>query len=197
MNNWFDIVILGILLLVFIQGYRKGLIMMAIELAIVILATIFGGTLANRILPKIEHLTNMSQQWANVTSYIIAFVAIAFVLSIIGKVVQKLFNAINLNFLNRIGGGILSMGISMIILSIVVNLILVLDKNNSIITPEMTSKSFFYEGVQAVVPSVTPYLEFDIIEEIIPNNNSTPLEYINRGVIDSSYQKRYFSTDSI
>lgn len=197
MSNWFDIVVLGILLLVFIQGYRKGLIMMAIELAIVILATIFGGTLANMILPKVESLTNMSQQWANVVSYIVAFLTIAFVLSMIGKVVQKLFNVINLNFLNRIGGGILSMGISMIVLSIIVNLILVLDKNKSIITPEIASKSFFYEGVQAVVPSVTPYLEFDIIEEIIPNNDSATLDYINRGVIDSAYQKRYFSTDSI
>lgn len=195
MNNWFDIVILGTLLLVFIQGYRKGLIIMAIELTIVILATIFGGTLANKILPKVEYLTNMSQQWANVVSYIVAFVAIALVLSMIGKIVQKLFSIINLNFLNRIGGGVLSMGISMIILSIIVNLILVLDKNRSIITPEIASKSFFFEGVQAVVPSVTPYLEFDIIDKIIPNNNSIPIEYINRGVIDSTYQKRYFSTD--
>lgn len=197
MNNWFDIIVLATLLIVFVQGYRKGLIMMAIELGIVIIATIFGGTLAQKILPILESVTSMSPKWANVISYILAFVAIASVLSLIGKVVQKLFKVINLNFLNRIGGGILSMGISMIILSIVVNLILILDTNNSIITPKIASSSFFYEGVQAVVPAATPYLKFDLIEEIIPDDYIKQREQINNGNIDSSYQKRYFDVDSI
>ena len=89
------------------------------------------------------------------------------------------------------------MGISMIILSIVVNLILILDTNNSIITPKIASSSFFYEGVQAVVPAATPYLKFDLIEEIIPDDYIKQREQINNGNIDSSYQKRYFDVDSI
>lgn len=197
MNNWFDIAVLVLLLIVFIKGFQKGLIRMAIELGIVIFSTIFGGKLAERILPTVESLTNLSSQWASVTSYIISFVAIAIALSIVGQVIQKVIRVINLNFINRIGGGIISMGIAMIILSIVLNLILVLDKDQQIMTPATTSSSFFYEGVLSVVPATTPYLKFDLIEGVIPEEYIEQFDKINNGIIDSAYQKRYFSTDSI
>ncbi len=198
MSSWFDIVVLILLTIVFIKGYRKGMIKMLIELAIILCATFLGGKLSLKIYPYIESMTNMTQQWISITSYIISFLIIAAVLSIVGHIIQKLIEIINLTFINRTIGGVISMAISMIILSIVLNIILILDSNNKIINKEVESSSFFYQRVQSIVPAVIPYLDSKEIDKIIPENIIEQIESINStGIIDSSYQRLYFKTDSI
>ena len=198
MNNWFDIAILIILVIVFLKGFRKGMIKMLIELAIILLATIFGGKLAVIVLPHLQELTNISDNYAIITSYIISFIAIAIVMSMIGKLFEKVIEIVSLSLINRIIGGVISMGISMVILSIILNGILIIGKNNTFIGPEIKENSFFYDRVQSVLPSITPYIDYSDIQKIIPENIIEQIETINSiGVIDSSYQKQYFKVDSI
>lgn len=205
MLNWFDIVILVFLLIAFINGYRKGLVTMLVGLATVILAAVFGGKLAARILPELQKLFDMSPQVANVLSYVAAFFLIAIVVSLAGKMVQKIFESVNLSFVNRLLGSVISLATTMVVCSILLNLVLMLDFDEKIIKPEVKKESFFYDRVRVVVPAIVPYLDKEIWEEYVPEKYRKQIESSgntndfsgNGQAIDSTFQKKYFETDSI
>ena len=64
--NWFDLLVGILLLIAFINGYRKGLIMQLVGLAILVASAIFGGRLAESMLPQIDRLTELSPSAARV-----------------------------------------------------------------------------------------------------------------------------------
>lgn len=205
MLNWFDLLALIFLLIAFINGFRKGLIRMLVGLAAVILAAVFGGKLAVIVLPELQKMFDLSPQAANVLSYGAAFLAIAAVISLIGSLIQKTVESVNLNFINRLLGGIVSLGTTTVVLSVLLNLILMLDSGEKLIKPGVKQKSFFYERVRVVVPAVVPYLNREVWEKYVPEeyrkqieNNRDGLENSDSGYpIDSTYQKKYFETDSL
>ncbi len=205
MLNWFDLIVLILLLIAFVNGYRKGLVMMLAGLATVILAAIFGGKLAVRILPELQKLFDMSQQLANVLSYVAAFLAIAVVLGLVAALVQKIFETVNLNFVNRLLGSVVSVATTTIVLSILLNLVLMLDSGERMIKPDVKEKSFFYERIQAVVPTIVPYLDKKMWEEFVPEKYRKQIESYDGeqlvpgtgNPIDSAFQRKYFETDSI
>lgn len=196
--NWFDLTVLIILLIAAVNGYRKGLIAMLGGFAIIILAAIFGGKLAKTILPTINGWFDLTPNMAGVLSYIIAFLAIAIVISLLIKLMQSILQSININLLNRLLGLLVSLGSTMLIMSILLNLILMLDFKEKIIEPEIKQNSFFYERVQVVVPAIVPFLDRETWEEYVPKKYRDQIE---KGSpyepIDSHYQKKYFETDSI
>ncbi|MPM61059.1 hypothetical protein SDC9_107913 [bioreactor metagenome] len=199
MLNWFDLLVLIFLIVAFINGYRKGLVSMLVGLATVVLAAVFAGKLADSLLPHIQKLFGSSPQVATVLSYVAAFLAIGAVVSIIGFLIQKLFESVNLNFINRILGSVVSIGTTVVVLSILLNLILMLDRKEKIIKPEIKQKSFFYERVRVAVPAIVPYLDKETWEEYVPEKYREQLENNmgNGQPIDSAFQKKYFETDSI
>ncbi len=205
MLNGFDLIILIFLLVAFVNGYRKGLVMMLVGLATVILAAVFAGKLAVTVLPYLQKTFDFSPQVIHVLSYVAAFLAIAAVVSLIGFLVQKVFESVNLNFINRILGGVVSMGTTVVVLSILLNLILMLDGEEKIIKPNIKQKSFFYEKVRVAVPAIVPYLNKEVWEEFVPekyrkqieNSGSINYDTENGQPIDSAFQKKYFETDSI
>ncbi len=170
MLTFFDLVILLFLFVAFIKGYRKGIISMLISLATIIFSAIFGGKIADVIHPYLIETITSNPQWSNLLAYTIAFLLIAFVLSFIGRIVQKLFDAVYLGFFNRIAGAIISIATTMVILSLILNLILIVDFRERLIKPEIKKESFFYERVQAVIPVIVPYLNFESIQKMIPEN---------------------------
>ena len=205
MLNWFDLIVLILLLIAFVNGYRKGLVMMLAGLATVILAAIFGGKLAVRILPELQKLFDMSPQLANVLSYVATFLAIAVVLGLVAALVQKIFETVNLNFVNRLLGSVVSVATTTIVLSILLNLVLMLDSGERMIKPDVKEKSFFYERIQAVVPAIVPYLDKKMWDEFVPEKYRKQIESYDGeqlvpgtgNPIDSAFQRKSFETDSI
>ena len=199
--NWFDIIIIILLLIALINGYRKGLIQQLVSLAIILLSAIFGGKLAAYILPELNRFLDLSPNLARVLSFVLAFAAIAIIISLIGKFIQKFLAVIFLSFVNRLLGSIIAVGTLMFILSIVLNLVLMLDKNESLISKEIKKESFFFERVEAVVPAVVPHLDRELWEfipenyrEEIENKSDSIFQNTPRGVeIDSVFQKEHFT----
>lgn len=189
--NWFDLTIGILLLIAFINGYRKGLIMQLVGLATIILAAIFGGRLAQTILPEINRLIDLSPEVARVLSFVLAFVAIAVVLSLIGRILQRFIEVVFLSFINRLLGAVIAAGTMMVFLSIILNLVLMLDGNEQVINKKTKEESFFFERVEAVVPAIVPYLEPQFWDEHIPEKYREEIEKKSEP-IDSTYQRRYF-----
>lgn len=157
--NWFDLTVGILLLIAFINGYRKGLIMQLVGLATIILAAVFGGRLAQTILPQINRIIDLSPEVARVLSFILAFVAIAVGLSLVGRLLQRFIDIVFLSFINRLLGAVIAAGTMMVFLSIILNLVLMLDLNQQVINKKTKEESFFFERVEAVVPAIVPYLQ--------------------------------------
>lgn len=199
--NWFDLVVLILMLIALVNGYRKGLIQQLVGLAIIILSAIFGGKLAAYILPELNRFLDLSPNLARVLSFLLAFAAIAIVISLIGNLIQKFVNIILLSFVNRLLGSFIAVGTLMFILSIILNLVLMLDKKENLISKEIKNESFFFERVEAVVPAVVPYLDKELREYIpenyreeIENKSDSIFQNTPRGKeIDSIFQKEHFT----
>ena len=89
----------------------------------------------------------------------------------------------------------------MFILSIILNLVLMLDKKENLISKEIKNESFFFERVEAVVPAVVPYLDKELWE-YIPENYREEIESKSDSIfqntprgkeIDSIFQKEHFT----
>ena len=204
MMNWFDILIGVLLLIALINGYRKGLIMQLVGLATIILAAIFGGRLAEIIHPELNELINLSPEAARVFSFILAFALIAIVLSLIGRLLQKFIDVVLLSFFNRILGAVIAVGTMMLFLSILLNLVLMLDKEEVVIKKEIREESFFFERVEAVVPAIIPYLNKELWNEYVPEKYREEIDKKSDSIyqpipgselIDSTYQQRYFDVN--
>ncbi|MGI6073907.1 MAG: CvpA family protein [Fermentimonas sp.] len=200
--NWFDLVV-GILLIVaLLKGYRKGFVYQLVGLAIVVLSAIFGGKLADYILPEVHKLLDISANNARVLSFVLAFALIAVVISLIGRMIQKFIDFAFLSFFNRLLGGLIAVGTMMFVLSIILNLVLMIDKRDVIIKKNIKEESFLFERVEAVVPAVVPYLDKEFLEEYVPKNyrqnienKSDSIYKVNPGTIDSSYQQQHFKIE--
>ncbi|WP_352422943.1 CvpA family protein [Proteiniphilum sp.] len=190
--NWFDLTVGILLLIAFINGYRKGLIMQLVGLATIILAAVFGGRLAQIILPEINRLISLSPEVARVLSFILAFVAIAIVLSLVGRLLQQFIDVVFLGFVNRLLGAVIAAGTMMVFLSILLNLVLMLDNNDRVINRKIKEESFFFKRVEAVVPAIVPYLQPQLWEEIIPEKYREEMEKKGEP-IDSTYQQQHFN----
>lgn len=202
--NWFDLLIALLLLIAFVNGYRKGLIMQLVGLATLVLAAIFGGRLAEKILPEIHRLIEISPDAARVLSFVLAFALIAIVLSLVGKLIQKFIDVVLLSFINRLSGAVIALGTMMLLLSIILNLVLLLDKEQVVIKKEIREESFFFERVEAVVPALVPYLNQALWDGFIPEKYREEIEKKSDSLyqslpdsnpIDSAYQQRYFDVN--
>ena len=204
MTNWFDLTVGILLLIAVINGYRKGLIMQLVGLAILLLSVIFGGRVAEMILPHLTGWINLSPEAARVLSFLLAFAAIAIALTLVGKLIQRFFDLVLLSFLNRLGGAVIAAGTMMLFLSVLLNLVLLLDRSETVINPQIKQDSFFYSRVEAVVPAIVPHLNSRFWNEYVPKSYREEIEKKSDSLyqsipegqpVDSSYQKRYFEVN--
>jgi membrane protein required for colicin V production len=142
--------------------------MQLLGLAGILLAVIFGGKLAEIILPQLGNLSNFTPETLHVLSYIIAFIGIFLVAIVVGRIVEKIVDFAFLGLFNRLLGGIVAIGTTMVVLSLSLNLLLFLDKREQIINERTKNESFFFERVQSIIPAIVPYLNRELWEKYIP-----------------------------
>ena len=137
--NIFDVIILIILLYGLIKGFIKGFI---IEIAGII-ALILGVTGSFKFARILEVYLNSYVDWSSKTiqiaSFIILFIIIIYVVSVLAKMITKTLKIIALGMINRVFGGIFGLLKWCVILS---SLVLVSQEINEIITliPDKTLK---------------------------------------------------------
>jgi membrane protein required for colicin V production len=101
--NWLDILLLVILGVSFVAGMMKGLARAVIGLAAVIVGLLFGFWFyrqAGSYVPFVE-----SQRLANILGFFAIFIAILLLGGLLAKLLEKVFKAAHLSWLNRLLGG--------------------------------------------------------------------------------------------
>jgi Uncharacterized membrane protein, required for colicin V production len=159
--NWFDLVVLILVLLALIKGFFSGFVMQIAMLAGLILGAIFAGKLSELIAPELIKLTDVSPHIMAPLSYIVAFIAILVALFFAGKLVESFIKAVKLNTFNRIAGALFCSLKWIVLFSILLNLLVEFDRDKKIIKEDIRENAITYSVVSEVAQTVIPYLRFD------------------------------------
>ena len=104
--NWLDVLLLLPLLVGLVRGLMRGLISEIIAFAVVI----FGALGAQLFAPKASQWLLVQFCWpdevCDVVAYVLIFLLLAVLLSLIAKALNKFLRAIHLGWANRLCGGV-------------------------------------------------------------------------------------------
>ena len=153
--NWVDITIFVICFILFLVGYRRGLINQIFSVAALV-----GGVLCGFILFDIAGLklvqTGIVESRA--TADIIGFIAVAviayIIIQLIGSLITRLLGTLKLGWLNRLAGGAIGVVIGLILsFFFISSLYLFLDNDRALKQSQFASKvEYSYKYLRSLVP---------------------------------------------
>jgi membrane protein required for colicin V production len=152
--NALDLYIAIPILLGFVIGLFRGLIKEIISLTIIIVGILLSRLLAPSISDKLVDWFSISPQAAQPLSFIIAFLIIALVLIIIGRLLHKMIKMLSLGLINSILGGIVSAIKYIIIISVILVLMEALDNKFSLLSKDLKEESTLYKPIKKIAPDL-------------------------------------------
>jgi len=166
--NILDIIFLVPLLFALYRGFKKGLIHMAASLLALVLGILGAMKLRPMFASLLDSLFNINPEYMHVIAFSVAFVAIVLVVHLAAFVVEKVINAVALNFVNRL----LGMGFGLLVTAFVISMILwpvnQVNAEKQFIKPKHIEGSLLYKPLSAFAPSVFPYLKNQEWEQYVP-----------------------------
>lgn len=167
--NYIDIIILVLLVGFGILGLRKGIITEAATLLGLGLglygAFHFSDFTANLLVERVS----IDPKYLNLISFAVTFIVVAVLVFLLGKLVAKLVKAINLGFVDKIGGFLIGLAKGVLICSLLLMLLNAFNLNN-VIKDETKKESLLYPYMEQAVPYV--YQGFDLVKEAVENATS-------------------------
>lgn len=152
--NYIDYIILVILVLFMIQGYRKGIIISLASIAALVLGIYIAVHFSNYLdATLMEHL-KPSRKWLPILSFSITFILVVIVVILVAKLAEKLVDVVGMGFFNHLGGAVLGLVKGVVLVSILVFILSSLDHNGKWISEKDRKASFFYSHVAAVFPKL-------------------------------------------
>ncbi len=144
-----DIVFVILIVLACYKGYSKGFIVALFSILGFIIGLAAALKLSTTVAAKIAEHTDLGK-WLPALSFLLVFIATAFLVNIVGKVVQKTFETVMLGWANRIAGILLYATLYSIIVSIFIFYAVQLH----FIKTETTNASVIYPYLQPIGPKV-------------------------------------------
>ena len=159
--NYLDIIIAIILLLFGVKGFRKGLIIEVVTL-LAFAVGIYGALhFSDFTAEHLKEFMEINPKYLNTTAFVLTFILLVILVNIIGRMVTKLIQAMNLGFFNKLGGALFGIAKGVLLCSIMVMVL-----NNfqliGIVKPEVREQSKLYPYVEETVPYV--YRGFDLVK---------------------------------
>ena len=150
--SWLDILILLPLLIGLIRGLMKGLIVEISSIAAIILGFLGAKWWSAAFASWLMQQFNWSETACIVVAYALLFAGIALGLNIVARLLSKLFQKIQLGWINRLLGGVFGTAKWGIVIVALVLCVHNLDKQFQFLSPELKEQSIVYT-------TLTPYAE--------------------------------------
>ena len=169
--SWLDILILLPLLIGLIRGLMKGLIVELSSIVAIILGFMGAKYWSASFATWLMQQFNWSETACIVVAYALLFAGIALALNILARLLSKLFQKIQLGWLNRLLGGVFGVAKWGIVIVALVLCLHNLDKQFQFIQPELKDKSIVYT-------TLTPYAEkaWEEIKVQVETQKDAPLD---------------------
>ncbi len=152
--NTIDIIILIPLLLGFVFGLSKGFIREIISLAVIIVG-IYGSKWISPIVSSIlTGVFSVSETVAKPLSFVVVFIAVALLMMVLARSLDKLVESISLGGLNKLMGGLFGALKYALIISLLLNVFHVFDSKASIVNAETKNNSLLYKPMLQLAPQL-------------------------------------------
>ncbi|MCK9218809.1 MAG: CvpA family protein [Bacteroidales bacterium] len=160
--NFFDFVLLVLILLFIVHGYRKGIIISLAGIAALILGIYAAVHFSNYLDATLLEHVKPSRKWLPILSFSITFLLVLFGVILVGKLTEKVVDIVGLGFLNRLGGALLGLVKGAILVSIFIFILSCIDPKEKWMTSKDKQGSFFYSPVSKVFPKLMKLIGGDI-----------------------------------
>jgi membrane protein required for colicin V production len=154
--NWLDITLLCLAGIGFVKGLYDGIIKQLVSL-IALVAGIFFCAKAAAWLREIILGWGFPEQGVTVLSYILGFLLIVGIFILVGEVMHRIIGATPLSILNHLGGGFFALFIMVLFISLLFNLIDIIDRESVLISAKSKRESYFYHPVKQVISTLYPH----------------------------------------
>jgi len=177
---WLDIVVLICLGFGLIKGLFDGLVRQLIAVVALFLAFVFSGAAAGYI----RNFAVETMHWTAINDspvvgpvcYIIAFVLIVAVLSLLGHLLDKIISVTPIGVLNKLGGAVFGLVLWLLCLSFALNAVEAFDRESNLISREVKDQSVTYIPVKMALPAIYPYLQTFFNSESENNKADIPIQ---------------------
>ncbi|MDR0795616.1 MAG: CvpA family protein [Tannerella sp.] len=154
--NWLDIVLVVLIVAGFVKGYTDGFIRQVVFFFALIAAIYLCSKGAVNLRGYVVQTGWFPEETITLVSSILAFIMIAGIITLAGWIIHKMISATPLSLFNHIAGALLGLVVTMLILSLTLNVLEVLDRRSALISPEMKVESRFYFYFKDLVPAIYP-----------------------------------------
>ena len=152
--NYIDIILGGLLLISVVMGWRQGLVRQVFG----ILALLLGVFCAYKFSGFTAHYLSkwfaMNESVTNTVAFAITFIAVLFLVILIGRIADKFIKMVALGFVNRLLGAILCALKAVLIISIC----LIILQSFDILSAEKIRNSYLYHPLESIGNTVFPYI---------------------------------------
>jgi membrane protein required for colicin V production len=163
--NYIDLVLIIILIIAAIQGFRKGFIVEVASLAALILGIWGGIKFSDWTAGFITETFGYHSEHLTTIAFLVTFIAIVIVIHILGRVLDNMIKAVALGFLNRLAGIIFGILKTAVILSIFLLLFDAMDENVHLLPAKQKEESKIYKPMKQLVPTLFPFIKLWNLDE--------------------------------
>jgi membrane protein required for colicin V production len=157
--NFIDYIIIVILILSLLGGYKNGLIAELASIAALILG-IWGAIHFSQITTEqLIRYFKLQTEYLDIISFAVTFVIIVILVHIVADVVSKMVEPGLLGVFNKMGGVIVGLLRSLLFLSIMLMIFDRIDNDMHFIPENAKKESRMYESIRNLAPSIFPFID--------------------------------------
>lgn len=179
--NWIDIVIGVPLIWAAYQGFKKGFVLEIFSL-LALFAGIYGAVYFSDFTADwLKRNFEMKDKYLPALSFTITFIGVIISVHFIGKAIEKVVNLAAMKLVNKLAGLLFSIVKVGLIMSVVLNLLIPMNREAKLISSDVLNSSLLLAPVQAFAPTVIPAVkESDFYKSLNPGK----LEQLKDDVLD-------------
>lgn len=143
-----DVIGIILIILFFIRGYSKGIILAAFSVLAILLGILCALKLSQTLAAWLLAKGYVSSGWVQVISYVLLFIVVVLVVRLIAKLFEKAVEGLMLGMVNKLIGGLLYAFLGVVLWSS----LLWIGSHMHIITPETIAASKTYPWMSRIAP---------------------------------------------
>ena len=149
-----------------IKGLFDGMIKQVASLFAMIVGIYLCSGIASWVLTFLTQIAWFPPKAVIPVSYFLGFILIVAVVLLTGNIIHRLISATPLSILNHLTGGFVGLIFMLLLISVILNLIELLDHNTVLISHEIKIESKFYFLIKNIISTIFPGNLFQLKDEL-------------------------------
>jgi len=157
--NILDIILLICFIPALVQGIRKGFIAQAISIISIIVGIWASARFADVVAGWVAQYITASEQVMKVVAFALILIVVFFLLGLIGKMLEGIFNFVLLGWLNKLLGVVFALLKTALIVGLVIMAFSSLNDTFHLVKEEVLNESVLYPPLKKIAFDVFPYIK--------------------------------------